>query len=69
MPFERAIPRKQPKGVRPSAELEALIRSIEETRVLNAEVAQLLCDLQVCVSRLHEIKGARVLKLPAKISR
>ena len=68
MPFERTVPRKQPKSVRPSAELESLIRSIEETRVLNAEVAQLLCDLQLCVSRLKETKRARVLKLPPKIS-
>ena len=68
MPFERTVPRKQPKSARPSAEVEALIRSIEETRVLNAEVAQLLCDLQLCVSRLQETKRARVLRLPSKTS-
>lgn len=66
MALGRTLERKQPKSVRPAADLEALIRSIEESRVLNAEVAQLLCDLQVCVSRLHETKRARVIELPSK---
>lgn len=66
MPLERTLPRKQPKNVRPNPDLEALIRSIEESRLLNAEVAQLLCDLQVCVSRLNEIKRAQVVRLPSK---
>lgn len=66
MALERILERKQPKSVRPTPDLEALSRSIEESRVLNAEVAQLLCDLQVCVSRLHGIKRARVIELPSK---
>jgi hypothetical protein len=64
MLFKRTLPKKQPKSVHPAADIETLIRAVEENRALNAEVAQLLCDLQVCVSRLHEIKRARVLELP-----
>lgn len=56
MPSERTLPKKQPKGARISQGLVALIRSIEESRVLTAEAAQLLCELQVCVSRLPDLR-------------
>lgn len=65
MPTETLVPKKQPKKARPSADLDVLTRCIEENRVLAEEVAQLLSDLQICVSRLHEIRRARALKFPS----
>jgi len=63
MTSERTLPKKHPQSVRPARELNALVaRCLEENRSLTMEGAELLCGLQVCVSRLHEIKRARVLE-------
>jgi hypothetical protein len=66
MPAEIPAPKKSPKTVRRrSVPVNELIRIAEESRILTAEVAQLICELQQALAELRETRQARVLKFPA----
>lgn len=58
---ERPAPKKEPKRARPRKELSELVRCIEEGRLLPAEVAQLVCELQRLVTQVRQMQRGRVL--------